>query len=113
MISKETFVKSINAIKDSWDMADELNDIFRKHSRDDFSDGFSYVDPNLVDILITVLEEGMLDKARFVSWWCFDCNFGENSIVEDENGIQHTLDTPGELYNFLIQILVSSKGDES
>lgn len=102
MISKETFVSTLNRCKTLADVEDEVNSIFRKANLDFMSISYSAYE----DITINLLAEAMEDKNEWVAWWVWECEWGNFATVEDEkvDGGIRNISTPEELYDFLMEV---------
>ena len=90
MITKDTFLNAIRDAQTAYDYTDELNDLFEKYH----VDGVLF-QPNCVDAMITVLEEGLgLERDQngntALSTFCYEENFGRSS---------ETLSTPEKLWD--------------
>lgn len=104
MLTKNEFVKAINAIKDIDEKLD--NNIKDKDLR------LSFCEYSLQDAMIELLESAMgipVDDnyGSTISWWIYENDFGKNhwSIIEKDENDNETeiyLDTPEELYDYCV-----------
>ena len=107
MISKDKFIKIINYIQETRDMAEEFNDIVR-HRRDrlELFNGYIFIDDILEDYLIVVLEEMFGDTVNYwIRYYVYDCDCGRSSLINevvDENGDYVDISSPDKLYDFLL-----------
>lgn len=107
MISKDKFVKIIDYIQETWDIAEELSSVARKSASRlcDF-DGYVFIDDVLEDYLIEVLEEMFGDTVNhWIRYYVYGCDCGRRSLINevvDENGDYVDITTPDKLYDFLL-----------
>ena len=104
MLTKNEFVRAINAIKNFDDNIQKLNKV-----NSDFATGIveKYC---LQDDMMCLLESAMeipVDSryGSIISWWIYEDKFGKNHWAiteENENGepIQIYLNTPEDLYDY-------------
>ena len=97
MISKETFCKALNLIKEQ----DETN---RK-----FSDALKLVgdgyflfgaDNQYLNALLMVMKESVDDKYDYIEWWLYDAAEDHRIWNEDESK-EWNLTDPAALYDFI------------
>lgn len=72
-MSKEEFINNLTIIKEDIDFYDELYKLTREYNRDDAVD----ILPKSISIAIRALEAAIGDKYEYVSWWCFEKDWGE------------------------------------
>lgn len=101
MISKEQFVKHVNAIKDKHDLDSRLNKFFSDNSIDGYI-MFPDLTPNLIEVLHTIFGEA--DKEEWIEYFMFELNFGKGwkPGMVNVHGKDIPLSTPEELYDFLV-----------
>lgn len=103
MISKDEFLKAIDATKSYSEVTNDIYNICRKHHMDA---SFGIGD-NLVDAVIDVLMDGMNDEYEYIAWWVFDCEYGKCNntvIVKNDDGDKNCeLDSAEKLYDFLVE----------
>lgn len=84
-------------------MADTMNSVFEHFTHNDFFDAAAYMDFELIDLVIEVLEENFLDADGLISWWMYETRYGtkENMRVVYIGDKAYDLDSPEILYDFL------------
>ena len=102
MISKETFVSTLNRCKALADVEYEVNNIFTKANLDFMSISYSTYE----DITINLLAEAMNDKGDWIAWWVWECEWGAYASVADEkvDGGSRDIPTPEELYDYMMEV---------
>lgn len=100
MISEKKFVEIIKDIKDTNKFYDEINDVYAERSLDYFPIGMSGF---LIDDIVDILENMFNDNDRFISWWVFEREFGRRDPYVEVEDEKLYLNTPEELYDFLIK----------
>lgn len=108
IISKDHFVACLKVLQDSDDMARRINRIVREYNRDDFISGYSFINTDTETKLIETLEMAMNDINNWISWWCFEADYGRNKSIVDHtvtNGdTKHfEITTAEQLYDFLVK----------
>lgn len=104
MVDFKTFEKIINDIKKWSDMLDEMNDRYQ----------VSLLESPLgcciiVDHLVNTLEAYMKDKFNYISWWCWNTDFGKNNAeiyirnAEGEEEAVYKIDTIAKLYDLIVE----------
>ena len=104
MLSKETFVKAINAVRDAWDYQEGLNNFFGSHG----ADGYVF-QPDCSDALVSVVEEAMglepdENHVTDVSWFCYEMDFGRKFEMGDLTiqGKDVDVSDAEKLYDYLV-----------
>lgn len=103
MISKKTFVNTINKIIDYNNMSNEINDVFSKYRTEDCNSVFYGF---YEDVVVNLLTEAMNDKDEWISWWLYECNYGQDTMKYATIGpdnVEIDLSTPEKLYDFLVK----------
>ncbi len=102
MISKETFVKTINALQEL-DNKMSAVDYAMKCLDNDFC-GFYMTEP--FDIVISLLEESLNDSENWVSYFVYERNWLENfevgDIVVDNNHV--IINNWEDVYDFVVKM---------
>lgn len=108
LISKQTFVKIINVMRDREDLVVKLNDIIRDYKvtlHDDFLDGNALVIGGEEEIL-ELLEILMRDTCGDISYFMWEIDFGRDyepgCITHDDKNID--LSSADKLYDYLVKI---------
>jgi len=108
MISKEKFVKIINRLKETNEMQDKINDLYRNTEDARMSDfnNVSHVGVYFEDIVVDLLQDIFQDRENsWLCYWLYDLWYGteytEGCVKEDGESID--ISTPEKLYDFLIQ----------
>lgn len=98
-ISKEKFIRYINAIKDIYDYKDNIYELTRKYDYLDSAVDFPTLEYELCDLL----DEVMSPISRDVSYFCYEIDFGreyeEGCVSDDEGNIDFS--TAEKLYDYL------------
>ena len=56
----------------------------------------------MVETRIKRLEEKYNDQQKWISWFIFDANCGEDSpIIRDESGVEAVIDSPEKLWSIV------------
>lgn len=106
IITKEHFVACIKVLRDSDDMARRINKIVDEFRRGDFINGYAFSNDDAAIKLIETLEIALGDVEHWISWWCFEADYGREEDFAASvtwNGENYNLDTPEALYDFLTQ----------
>ena len=104
MITKETFVKTMERLEAIDKTMDAIDEAMRKLSPD-FC-GF-YI-PEIFDITIDVLEEAMGDKHEWIGYcayeenWLEDFKLGDVTIMREGNEENIDLSTWDKVYDFIV-----------
>jgi hypothetical protein len=98
VISKVEFVRCIDDIARDERLLQKINDLFCADHRDVWLCGVSDVAIRLIE----VLEKMFDDKDHWISWFCWENDFGEgDGYWWDQDGNEGYIKTAGELYDFL------------
>ena len=87
MLTKETFIKAINAIRKHEELMDRLDAICREFG--DFRPCLDFGNLHL-QALLAVLKEAMNDQDDYISWWLYDG--GDRIVSWEENGQKVSVD---------------------
>lgn len=103
MISKEEFVAVLNKMKQQRDFDGKFYDL----TCEAFPGCHGAIYNNsLWDICIQLLSISVGSNDDLISWWVFECDFGEKDldISWSENGEKYTthLDSAEKLYDFIV-----------
>jgi hypothetical protein len=104
IITKEHFVACINVLREGDDMARRINQVVSEYKRGDFIDGYAFSNTDTETKLIETLEIALGDENHWISWWCFETDYGRDSEFTASvnwNGETYNLDSPEKLYDFL------------
>jgi hypothetical protein len=104
IISRETFIESIDAIRNQIErdmlVSEHLGKAFPSaHAANLIPDNSL-----LSDALINVLSEAMGDKSGWIEWFCYETDFGEESHrlrAWNPDGSVIKMDDAGDLYDML------------
>lgn len=106
MISKEEFLKAIDALKQQ----NAVDDNFHTHMEFAFPGSYAPIYENgLWALSIHLLESAMEDRYEYVNWWIYETDYGKResmttvSWTEDRQKISVNLTTPEALYDFLVE----------
>lgn len=102
MLKRETFLRAIQAIQQQEKLTERLNEVYREMTD---GLGFLVMDGFTVRALIKTLEDGMEDKAEYVSWWLYEAPENSKTVSWEEDGktISVELSDVNVLYDFLVQ----------
>lgn len=106
LISKQTFVKIINTMRDREDLVIKLNDIIREYRvtlREDFLDGNALIIGG-EDEIVELLEILMKDTCGDISYFMWEIDFGRDyepgCITQDGEDID--ISSADKLYDYLV-----------
>lgn len=118
MISKDTFCKILDTLyvskTKSEDIADGIFNAVAIHrpSITEFLAGYQletlFSDTDLIDSILRILEEELEDtQAKYIDYFVWELDFGKKEYAKDcitlEDGKTVSLQTPEQLYDFLIK----------
>ncbi len=101
-ISKETFINTINFLKERNDKIEEINNLFTE----EFEDSVFYPYFKYERTVVNLLTEVMRDEGEWIEYYLYECNYGEDiepDSVQEADGTPIDITTPEKLYNFLIK----------
>lgn len=106
LISKQTFVKIINTMRDREDLVIKLNDIIREYRttlHEDFLDGNALIIGG-EDEIVELLEILMKDTCGDISYFMWEIDFGRDyepgCITQDGEDID--ISSADKLYDYLV-----------
>lgn len=105
-ISKTAFVKAINAIKEYNKKIDAIQTVLEENCEDSV-----FWPPSLQNDLINVLKNAFNDDDDYggmIEYFIYDLEFGKQwrpGVVTDENNKDIKMQTPEELYDYLVDRL--------
>ena len=112
MISKRTFVDTINKIVKYADMNDKITSIYRENDVDYYpSQYFDYE-----EMVVRLLSEVMDDRQDWIGWWLYDMNYGNEVELKSASYSEKEyidLTTPEKLYDFLYNEYLSNNNCDS
>ena len=99
MLTKKTFIKSLETIRRQEELTDKLNEAYCE-----MNPGFYGICTGglLLNQLIEVMEDAMEDIGQTISWWLFEDV--DKVIYWEEDGKEISVDvtTPEDLYDYLV-----------
>lgn len=99
-LTKQEFAKYIQYLKDNWDFENELSSVFIKHQGD-----ITITDkPDCASGLLDILSRVMNDKSDWISYYCYELDFGRNwepGMITDSDGKDVPLGTVDDLWRLL------------
>lgn len=98
MISKETFLKAIDLIKEQDTVNKEFSHALEKVGNGHF---LFETDNKYLEALLMVLREGINDKYDYISWWLYE-ESPDNKITSADGKKEWILDTADKLYDFIV-----------
>lgn len=103
MITKETFIKTMEQLENLDEKFDNINDAF-EHLNGEFCSFYTF-EP--FDIALNLLEEAMNDKEHWISYFVWECNWLKDleysDVVVTANGAPVDLSDRGKVYDFLME----------
>ena len=105
-ISKKVFVKAINAMKEYNRKIDAIQTVLEENCEE-----ASFWPPSLWGDLVNVLKDAFNDNDDYggmIEYFIYDLEFGkqwEPGVVTDENNKDIKMQTPEELYDYLVDRL--------
>lgn len=108
MISKKTFVKTMQAMTRNWDFEEAINKVLRDYDNDS-----SIMGGTLEGALLYVLQEQFDDlDDDWLGYLCYEMNFlrdYEEGDIKYADGSSPKLDNWEDVYNFLIECMNERK----
>lgn len=106
MISKEEFVEIINRLKETDDIKNKVNEIFRK-STDSKLTGYLEASSLMIchEEIVVKLLEIIFNDYETISYWLYELDYGRkytDGCISDEAG-NIDISTPEKLYEYLIK----------
>lgn len=104
IISKEDFIDAINDVMEVNDYQTGLNKYFREHD----VDGYIF-QPDCICTVIRLLHMafGTLDDDEWISYFCFEMDFGRKwkpGTIAGRDGTDLRLSSAEELYDYLVSL---------
>jgi len=105
LISKEEFCKIIKRIRDSNDLQDKIQDLFRENIDNqemDFMNAGSICIGH--ETIVVQLLENIFNDTDTISYWLYELDYGrkyKKGCLIDENGKEIDISTASYLYNYL------------
>lgn len=114
-ITEQKFCDILRQLKEADELKCEVDDLIRKHITEghDFLSGYGMsIDHECA--VVDLLELLTHDKGEWISWWCWEQDYGEGSDtnVYYKNGDICDVSTPELLYAFLLQEYNENDNDE-
>lgn len=106
IITKDHFVACIKVLRDADDMACRINNIVNAYRCGAYIDGYAFSNEDAETKLIETLEIALGDIEHWISWWCFEADYGRDPGFTsniNRHGKTYNLDTPEALYDFLTE----------
>lgn len=101
VIDKKLFTDCIKALQNKWDMLCEMDILLTKYQCDSSIFGLN----NGPEVMLGKLLEAVCeDKGNWISYFCYELDFGrdwEPGDVEDKDGKDIPLGTIDDLYNLV------------
>ena len=108
-LSKDEFVEIVNRLRDSSDLVDKVEELFR-NSRDnvecDFCNGAALQIPH-EGTVVSLLRKLLKDTSEDISYFIYELDYGrkyEPGIITDENGCDIDFSSAEKLYDYLISL---------
>jgi hypothetical protein len=109
MINKELFVETINFIKERDDAMDKINEVFSNEFGDSVFYPYLQYEHQVIKLLAASFDYDDDIMYDWISYYCFDLDFGRNhklgDVTKKQNGVETAipLGTPEELYDMLFK----------
>ena len=99
MLSKELFIETIDFIRERNDQENKIHQMFKE----EFTDGIFWPYSKYENQLVKVLEEAMEDSERWISYYCWEKDFGRDDKLKafDEDRKEIPLTSSEDLWNLL------------
>lgn len=101
-MTKELFIKSIHSLQAVEDFQRGVLDLL--HTTAPYADMGIMQYPDCSDALLTVLEDAMEDTEGWITYFCYERDFGRDDtlgdVIIDENPVSFS--TAEDLYNLLV-----------
>ena len=108
-LSKDEFVEIVNRLRDSSDLVDKVEELFR-NSRDnvecDFCNGAA-LQISHEGTVVSLLRKLLKDTSEDISYFIYELDYGrkyEPGMITDENGCDIDFSSAEKLYNYLISL---------
>ena len=105
MITREEFIKIIDALEETNDFVNEVNNKARKLRDAVKSDFFNAMSLSIShENLVVKLLENMFNDTDIISWWIYELDYGKQykrGCIKDCNGKNINLSDSGKLYDYL------------
>ena len=101
MISKKTFVDTINSMVNLAVMEEDIRNIYRKNNIEMCGGDVSWEYEGIISRLLT---EVMEDENEWISWWLYERDYGRDVTPKSASYSEREyidLTTPEKLYDFL------------
>lgn len=99
MITKETFCKALQLIKEQ----EEVNRKFSQALQAVGNGHYVFGTPNhYLDAALLVLVEAVEDKYEYIDWWLFE--LGDKTISLADGSQSWDLTTPEALYDYIVNV---------
>ena len=98
-MSRKDFLENLMWIENDVRFYNNLCDLCDDYDRDDVVNIF----PKSVIVAVTALESAIGDRWGYLSWWCFEKDWGENvsSVILSEDGNIVAMDSPNDVYDYV------------
>ena len=113
MISKKTFVDTINSMVKLAVMEEEIRDIYRKNNIEMCGGDVSW---EYDGIISNLLSEAMEDVDEWVIWWIYERDYGRDVTPKSASYSEKEyidLTTPEKLYDFLYNEYLNRNSEEN
>ena len=97
MISKETFCKALNMIKEQDETNQKFSDAVQLVGDGYFAFG---TDNQYLTALLMVMKEAVDDRFDYIDWWLYDATEDHRAWTEDDSK-EWNLTDPAALYDFI------------
>ena len=107
MITKQEFIKIINALKETDNICDKVNQIFKESRDSKISDGMNAASLMICheDIVVKLLEK-IFNDTDTISYWLYELEYGskyKEGCLRESDGTIVDISTSEKLYDYLIK----------
>ena len=104
MISKQGFIRFINAIEEEVKRTDEVSNLLE----DKVFDSWVIFKNDFLNRVVSILQDEFYKDGELISWWLWEVE-GEDRKVWDENNNEIDLSTPELFYDYLVSCIETYK----
>lgn len=97
-ISKETFTKALELIKEQERINDEFGKALNLVGNGFFAFG---CDNRFLEALLLVLKDALNDQYDYIGWWLYEAT-PDYQVWTDDHSKEWCLKAPGDLYDFIL-----------
>ena len=102
MISRDSFIKIMDGLRDYWDDVNQLYGIFNMHTEDNF---LTYISDVIMDAISQDVEADLDSDEPWIFYFAFELDWGraDNAATAVQvDGVTKPLLTSGDLYDLIM-----------